>query len=58
MEVTHRRGFYRGSYSVSTYRQAIFLIPLRNSPVGSQDFDVEFWPLVQLHSEILFPCRF
>jgi hypothetical protein len=28
-------------------------MPLRNSRVGLQDFDVEFLPQVELHSEIL-----
>jgi hypothetical protein len=53
MEVTHRIGFYRGSYSVSTHKPAIFPIPLRNSLVGSRDFYVEFLPQVELHFEIL-----
>jgi len=46
MVLTHRIGFYSGSYSVSTRKQATFLIPLRNSRVGLQDFDVEFLPQV------------
>ena len=53
MEVTHQIGFYQGSYLVSTHRQVTFLIPLRNSPVSLQGFDVEFWPQALLHSEIL-----
>ena len=46
MEVTNQIGFYRRSYLVGTHRQETSLIPLRNNQVGSQYFDVEFFPQV------------
>jgi len=50
MKVTYQIGFYQDSYWASIHKQVIFLFLLRNSQVGLQDFDVEFWPQVPLHS--------